>query len=556
MKNRNLFLVIAWTVGCGSTAVHADECAFVAQAALPGSIAVIDSATRNQVAEIQTGGTVSAVAVSPNGMALAALVTDVAGNAFLHVIDTSTYLVEQRIPLPGVPETVELSPDGGLALLNDSASGGIDVVDLSTQQFVGVLRTGQYDLYDPPSRFAVSSDGSTVISAVPGRIATLQVTDVKTGTALRRISFLPEVEDPAPVSVTLSPDQETAYVGMVWAPTVEVDLSSGIVKDTFAVSTTSLALSGDGNRLYLAHQGGLCDRSLCDQLTIIDLTTGASNTIGLPAAGGPPRIAAGRESGAVYVAGSGTPVLYAVEPGAQPRLTALPLIANPTDIAVGEIVGSCRPASYTPRPTHSPVATATASPTQTPNFTCRDGQACLEIGTVYGSPGSEAVLPVRFTGPNSVIRGMQNDIHFGSEIAVHDCAAAADSSAIASFRSEAGVVRAIFFEPDGELIATPATLYTCRVTISPDARPGTYPVVTRNVIASNSTGYRVAVSAADGQVVIEAPRTASEFATNIENADHSSGSGCQMEPRPGHASSGSALIPVMFLLLFRRRQRS
>jgi YVTN family beta-propeller protein len=489
----------------GPSAARADNCAFVAT--VGGSVSVIDISSESVVADVRVDGEPQAVAVDPRGEAVYVAVTsptvlppnaDEDTASVLNVLETHGYTISRRIAIPGTAQTMVVSSDGRFAYVEDSANGGIDVVDLEAGAVVKRIRTNVHDKYDPAIRFALTPDGAMLVTPVDiySLVGTIATIDTTSGEVVSTIHFLPEIESPGPVAVVLSPDGSHAFVGMEAGLTAEIDLASASVVDVFQVGSAALGTSPDGSRLHVARYG-----PAGDQLTTIDIDNNDSTGVVFPGYG-EPLLALGPQGAVIYTAGSETPAVFAIDPAGQAVIAEIPVAGRPRDLGTGKIIGPCRPVAYTPPPTRTATATPTTTPVRLPTIQCAAGIPCLTVGSTSGRPGSEQEISVRLSTDGRHISAAQNDIIFDPHTVLHDCVQAASGSVAVGFRIANSRARAIVFHADGETMKDGEVLYTCRVTIGDDADTRSYPLLAENALGSDPMGNAITIATADGQVAV------------------------------------------------------
>lgn len=179
-------------------------------------------------------------------------------------------------------------------------------------------------------------------------------------------------------------------------------------------------------------------------------------------------------------------------------------------------------ATITPTPTATtpptPTATITPTPTLAPTATPTWAVA-VDVGSAAGSPGQQVTVAVFLKSGSQSVAGIQNDIAFdpstpitGTNDGVPACAVnpAIHKDALFGPRCSAlwphscsGIRALVFSLDDVSPIPDGSLLYTCSVTISSSAYPGTYVLANSGVIAADPSGHRLpAVGGADGSIVV------------------------------------------------------
>jgi YVTN family beta-propeller protein len=260
-------------------------------------------------AELALGVTPAGLAISPRGDHL--YVTSYFDQAAVTVIRTADNAIS-RIPLTFRPEGVVVGPDGRHLYVADPAGHRVAVIDAvdQTTAFVGVGdHPFQMALLGPDLYVANNRDGTvsvidtvdnTVVRTIevgghPYAVATARgrvfVTDYGFygGQSNHCVSLIGatggEVTDviPAgyyPTGVAVAPDDRRIYVtneegsytrGHPGSTTV-IDTVTGTVIDTLAVGGCAVAVSDNGNQVYVASNG--YDTTSTSTLSIVDLPTG------------------------------------------------------------------------------------------------------------------------------------------------------------------------------------------------------------------------------------------------------------------------------------------
>ncbi|MFI5395405.1 MAG: YncE family protein [Candidatus Binatia bacterium] len=552
-------------------ATRADMCAY---AVSPGNgedgmgaeMAVIDVMSQAKVADISIGHDptagvmegyyMAAVAIDPKGQAIYVVsMGDGRTGPALSVVETTAYTVAKQIPLPHQCQTVVISSDGRFAYLTDYEGGGVDVVDLSAGEFVRWIDNGEGP--EASVRIAISSDGTKlftprVSAGGPGGITwSVGIYDTTSGGLTDTVAFPSSLaSDTEPLTVLLSPDEQRAYVA-VWPPfegVLVLDLTSHTVVDQFENVGPFIALSPGGSHLYTFAGSAL---------TAIDVQTKAVQTIplGTVAVPGGPVLAATPESNLVWFPYSS--FLVAVDAETQSVVAQIPVAGSPSDIAVGSIIGPCRPAAYTPQQNATPTATPTTTPTEAPTFRCPPGVPCLEISSALIPAGGEATIAVHLMTAGQQIAGIQNDISFDSPVVVHDCKVSSDlPPLVGGFYSFSSSLRALFYSPAGSgqtVISDGALLYSCTVTVASEAPLGNYLLVALNIYGSDPRGNAITVAGADGEVVVTTGRSGAA-PSGVGAASTSTSSGCQVINGPAADSLWLGLV-IPMLLLRRRTEK-
>lgn len=212
----------------------------------------------------------------------------------------------------------------------------------------------------------------------------------------------------------------------------------------------------------------------------------------------------------------------------------------------------------------SPTPTARSTPGA---FACPDGGArctAVEIDTVEAEAGDAATITATLHALDAPIAGIQNDLAFPDGVAVAardgdpDCTVEPSigkngaSFSFQPFGCEPGVsclgMRALVLALDNvDPIPDGSPLYTCTVQVSPDARPGAYPLTLSNLGASDPDGVAEPLLGIDGAIVVT--DSGSRPATGSTSA---SSSGCQT----ASATAPATALPLLLLALLWWRRRA
>ena len=298
-------------------------------------VSVIDSADGTVVDTIEVGNP-WAMAISADGTRLYVTSVGFSSSSSLSVIDTSTNLVLNTVPVAAEPYGVAVSADGTVAYVTSAATKTMQVVYLgvlnrapvsSAAPTVGSpgdygIVTGDLNMVDPegdtliytvtaqPAYGTVTVNPNTgVYSYAPSlaaRIAAVQSTAIETDTFTVGVSdgvnvatpvtvdgvLVAELEPNAPAAVisipssnpngtsapsgmTFSPDGTRAYITDLNSDQLTIiDTATGAVIGTVTIAPGALdvAASPDGTRVYTANYNA-------GTVSIIDTTNGAVNTI-------------------------------------------------------------------------------------------------------------------------------------------------------------------------------------------------------------------------------------------------------------------------------------
>lgn len=167
----------------------------------------------------------------------------------LLVLDAQTMDIDRAVAVDigSSPAHVVVSPDGTRAYVTDSASNGVQIVDLVQRKVASEVPTGSY-----PHGLRLSPDGTT-IAVANLQDDTVSLIDVASGKESARIPA-----GNAPVQVAWAPDAKSVYVSLrdedsvaVVDPTLRKKKSSAPVGD----GPIQLFVTPDGRFVYVANEG-------------------------------------------------------------------------------------------------------------------------------------------------------------------------------------------------------------------------------------------------------------------------------------------------------------
>jgi YVTN family beta-propeller protein len=275
-------------------------------------------------AEIALGVVPVSLAVSQRGDCVFA--TSFVDGTALTVIRTADNAVS-RIPLTFQPEGVVIGPDGHHLYVADPAGRRVAVIDTieNTTAFVGVggrpfhmgfLGTDLYVANNQDGTVSVIDTlGDTAIRTIqvgghPYAVAAARgrvfVTDYGFygGQSTHRVSVIDAAQGKLvdtirvgyyPTAVAVSPDgsrvyvtnDEGAYANAHPGTTTVINTTTGAVVDTLAVGGSAVAVSDNGDQVYIAGSG--CGTTFTSKLSIVDLRTGRIDSV--PIRGAPNALA-------------------------------------------------------------------------------------------------------------------------------------------------------------------------------------------------------------------------------------------------------------------------
>jgi YVTN family beta-propeller protein len=158
-----------------------------------GSVSVIDTQSRTQLASVTAGANPSGIAVSPDG---GRIFVANAGSASVSVISAATNTVASTINVESNPVGVATSPDGQSVYVGNSGSASLSVINANTLTVAATIRVGGYPagvaVSDNSSRILVANSFDNSISVVDAATQAVAVTtSTGAGSAPAGVAFLP-----------------------------------------------------------------------------------------------------------------------------------------------------------------------------------------------------------------------------------------------------------------------------------------------------------------------------------------------------------------------------
>lgn len=265
------------------------------------------------------------------------------------------------------------------------------------------------------------------------------------------------------------------------------------------VLAASASFSPDGALAYLWNTGHP-DRA--DRTAVVET---ASQTVIDTLPGG--RVVAVADGGCVIIAGAhsarracpGDVDSVPVSASALSPQSAIPVVGDGNGAAVWT-EGDCR----------------------TPPLACRDDSVCLEVVGASGRPGESVEIGVKLHNHGHAVAGLENNLWPDSALSLAagqpgssglsavDCRVNPDidkehSALVCIERDERGCLAArmlVLSVYNVDPIADDALLYTCTVSIPPDAAPGAYPVGCVDPLASDPDGAALLARCAGDEIVV------------------------------------------------------
>ena len=165
--------------------------------------------------------------------------------SFVYRIDTTTFTIDQVIPVGAVPKFLAVTPDNSTLIVSNWCSLDVSIIDLTTLTENGPVEVGLH-----PRGIAISRDSSVAYVAVMGgaKIVAITLADLST-----RII---ESAGTTPRHLVLSPDDKVLYVTNNLSGTVRaIDVVSGKLLRSVRSGTEprSMSISEDGTSLYVVN---------------------------------------------------------------------------------------------------------------------------------------------------------------------------------------------------------------------------------------------------------------------------------------------------------------
>ncbi len=240
-----------------------------------GTVTAIDAATKTVSATIQAK-TPYQVTVAPDGAF--AYVSD-PGSGGVLIVDTSTNTIVDHIPADSGPYGIAVASNGR-ALYVVNSLYGVSMIDTVTRTVTSVIHSDTLGslVVRPDGRFAYVS----IIGQYPGGTVALLVMDTMTNSIVARIPF----DHTGPLA--MSPSGKFLYVGS--NPLAVVDTATNTIVHQISLESQNppeaLALAPDGTRAYAVTEGTTnVDQFQCAAsiLWVIDTLRGtASASTALP----------------------------------------------------------------------------------------------------------------------------------------------------------------------------------------------------------------------------------------------------------------------------------
>lgn len=201
-----------------------------------GFVTVLDLANLRVLQKIYAGPGLADMLEHPNRPEIWGVSTE---GGYLWVLDARKTQILARIPVGGLPYSVDFSHTGDRAFTTSSASDQLLAIDVAFHSVIGRGKTGA-----GPVQARVTPDGKTIL-VVNYRDSTLGIHDSATLQERAQVSVIPQ-----PAEVLVVPDSSVAFVMSRSEKRLSVvDLRRGVL-------LTNLELAGKPSQMLLKADGG------------------------------------------------------------------------------------------------------------------------------------------------------------------------------------------------------------------------------------------------------------------------------------------------------------
>lgn len=233
---------------------------------IPGSMSVIDTATRAVSATVSVGRYSTWTLLTRAGDAY------VVGNdsASVTVVDTATNLVSSTIPVESIAKGVAASPDGTRVYITGQSGtdGAVGVIDTVTKAVTATISAGSN-----PHPVGVAPDGRQIYVA-DATDGTVSIIDTDPSRPTYHTVIAAVATDADPRGLVVSPDGARVYVTDAASDQlVVIDTATAMVSATVSVGSApyGLAMTPDGARVYVANLES-------DTVSVVDTATNMVST--------------------------------------------------------------------------------------------------------------------------------------------------------------------------------------------------------------------------------------------------------------------------------------
>jgi len=215
-------------------------------------VITFDGATYKVVATTPTGATAvpAAIAVSPDGNSIY-VANQYAGNTgtpgTVEVIDAATRTIQQVITVGAGPAGVTVSPDGSELYVTNEFDNSLSIINTATYA-INTIPMGR-----APVGVAISHDGKTLYVTAEDNVLTL----VNTATG----KIVNTINNAGDAGIAVMPDDKYVYSAAGSVGTVEIDTKLNVIVATIPAQPQEtpygLSITPDGSTLYVVAQEGV-----------------------------------------------------------------------------------------------------------------------------------------------------------------------------------------------------------------------------------------------------------------------------------------------------------
>jgi YVTN family beta-propeller protein len=205
-----------------------------------GNITVVDLISLRAIGKVYAGPALAEILEHPRRAEIWGVSSE---GGYVWVLDARTNQISSRIPVGGLPLSLEFSATGDRAYTTSSGANQLIAIDCATRAIIGRAKTGAQ-----PVRVRITPDNKTLL-VVNSRDATLTIHDAAT---LQQRAEIPVVADPE--EVTILPDSSLAFVMSRSQNRLSVvDVRRGVLLTNLVLAgnPTQMILKPDGGELYV-----------------------------------------------------------------------------------------------------------------------------------------------------------------------------------------------------------------------------------------------------------------------------------------------------------------
>jgi YVTN family beta-propeller protein len=331
---------VAYIADCGGSASY-----------LPGTVTVIDIATRQVVTSIPVDMGPRDIVITPDGRR--AYLTSI-NTGTVSVIDTASNTVAKTIKVGATPWGIAVTADGARAYVANADSDTVSVIDTSADQVTATVRVGYW-----PNGVAANGPFAYVVN----RSRTLTNSQHNAMTVLtvlagdQRVIDIPVSDDAQ--TVALSPDGSVGYVPGSFLSLVDARENVGIGIAGAGKNGLGVAVSPDGSLIYVTNERQAW--SLPGTVVAVDAATTAVKTT-IPVGVRPFGVAFTDDSAFAYVTNEFSDTVSIIDTASSTVVQEINAGDGPEGIAIARIPA----AIATPSPTDHPLTLPTFTRTPTP----------------------------------------------------------------------------------------------------------------------------------------------------------------------------------------------